>query len=288
MTFGVAPSAEAADPGDLPPSASEPAPARESFEGVSVCVFDERTEPPPLGEGEVHLWFVDLHASPGLLSLFFSLLSRDERERAERFRFDAHRRRSVARRGSLRWLLGRYLRRPADSLVFGYGAAGKPYLAREQQPSARPEDFISFNLSDSEDVALYAFGRGVELGVDVEHLREMPDALSIAGYSFSQREQQALAALPPEQTSLGFFHGWTRKEAYVKATGQGLGAPLGDFTVSLGPDVPAAFLGFENGLDELDAWSLYHLEPDPGHVGALAVRRHGLRPVAWRWRPPFS
>lgn len=251
-------------------------------------MFDERTEPPPLRPGEVHLWFVDLHASPGLLSHFFSLLSRDERERAERFRFDAHRRRYVARRGFLRWLLGRYLGRPGDSLLFGYGAAGKPFLAPEQQPSQRPEEHLTFNLSDSEDVALYAFGLGVELGVDVEHLREMPDALSIAGYSFSQREQEALAALPPEQTSLGFFHGWTRKEAYVKATGQGLGAPLGDFTISLGPNVPAAFLGFENGLDEIGAWCLYHLEPDEGHVGALAVRCHGLRPVAWRWRPPYS
>lgn len=255
--------------------------------GSSVCVFDDRTDPPALQAGQVHLWFVDLHVPPGLLSLFFSLLSRDERERAERFRFDAHRRRYVARRGVLRWLLSRYLSRPGESLLFGYGQAGKPFLSPEQQPSADPAQFLTFNLSDSEDVALYAVARGVELGVDVEHLRDMPDALSIAGYSFSQREQEALAVLPEEQTSLGFFHGWTRKEAYVKATGQGLGAPLADFTVSLGPGLPAAFLGFDNGLDDIAAWSLYHLEPDPGHVGALAVREHGLKPVAFRWRPPY-
>lgn len=282
-TLGVAPSTEAADPGDPTRSLT---PTRDPFEGVSVCDFDEQTEPPPLVPGEVHLWFVDLHVPPGLLSLFFSLLSRDERERAERFRFDAHRRRYVARRGVLRWLLGRYLKRPGDTLAFGYGAAGKPFLVPEQQESVVPAEYLTFNLSDSEDVALYAFGRGVELGVDVEHLREMPDALQIAEYSFSPFEREALAALPQDLTSLGFFHVWTRKEAYVKATGQGLGAPLTEFTVSLGPDVPAAFLRFENGLDDIGAWSLYHLVPDAGHVGALAVRCHGLRPVAFRWRPP--
>ena len=282
-TLGVAPSTEAADPGDPIRSLT---PTRDPFEGVSVRDFDEQTEPGPLLPGEVHLWFVDLHVPPGLLSLFFSLLSRDERERAERFRFDAHRRRYVARRGVLRWLLGRYLNRPGESLVFGYGGAGKPFLVPEQQESAVPEEYLTFNLSDSEDVALYAFGRGVELGVDVEHLREMPDALQIAEYSFSPLERDVLAALPQDLTSLGFFHVWTRKEAYVKVTGQGLGAPLTEFTVSLGPDVPAAFLRFENGLDDIGAWSLYHLDPDVGHVGALAVRRHGLRPVAFRWRPP--
>lgn len=282
-TLGVAPIPEAADPGD---PTSSVAPGRDPFEGVSVRDFDEQTEPAPLLPGEVHLWFVDLHVPPGLLSHCFSLLSRDERERAERFRFDAHRRRYVARRGVLRWLLGRYLKQPGESLAFGYGGAGKPFLAPEQQACASPQDCLTFNLSDSEDVALYAFGRGVELGVDVEHLREMPDALQIADYSFSPFEREALGALPPELTSLGFFHVWTRKEAYVKATGQGLGAPLTEFTVSLGPEVPAAFLRFENGLDEIDAWSLYHLEPDAGHVGALAVRCHGLRPLAFRWLPP--
>lgn len=291
-TFGVAPAKEAADPGESPPSAPAAGTAAAdrlegAARGLSVDVFDDRTEPPPLETAEVHLWFVDLHVPPGSLSHFFSLLSRDERERAERFRFDAHRRRYIARRGVLRWLLSRYLDRPGSTLSFGYGPAGKPFLAADHQPDGDPERHLSFNLSDSEDVALYAIGRGVELGVDVEHLREMPDAQSIASYSFSRREQDALAALPEDLTSLGFFHGWTRKEAYVKATGQGLGAPLADFTVSLGPGLPAAFLGFDNGLDEVAAWALYHLAPDSGHVGALAVRRHGLQPRGFRWRPPY-
>ena len=285
-TLGVAPSSEAADPEETASRAGASAPDRKSFEGLSVGEFDERTEPEPLRPGEVHLWFVDLHVAPGLLSLYFSLLSRDERERAERFRFDAHRRRSVVRRGFLRWLLARYLGLPGESLSFLYGAAGKPFLAPDLQASTAPEEFLTFNLSDSEDVALYAISRGVELGVDVEHVRDMPDALSIADYSFSRRERQALAELPPALTSVGFFHCWTRKEAYVKATGKGLGAPLADFTVSLGPGVPPSFLDFAGGIDDIAAWSLYHLEPDAGHVGALAVKAHGLKPRAFRWRPP--
>ncbi len=283
--WGLAPSSQAANPGDPALGDPQSAPSRETLEGVSV--FGDQTEPDPLRPGEVHLWFVDLHVHPGLLTLFFSLLSRDERERAERFRFDTHRRRYVARRGVLRWLLGRYLGLPGSSLAFGYGEAGKPFLAPELQPSALPEEFLTFNLSDSEDAALYAFGHGIELGVDVEHVRNMPDALSIADYSFSPREIEALNALDPEEASLGFFHCWTRKEAYVKATGQGLGAPLADFTVSLGVNVPAAFLCFEKGLDDVAAWSLFHLDPNPDHVGALAVRGHGLRPVAHRWLPPL-
>ena len=236
----------------------------------------------PLRHREVHLWFVDLHAPPGLLSHFFSLLSRDERERAERFRFDAHRRRYVVRRGFLRWLLGRYLGRPGDSLLFGYGAAGKPFLVREQQPSADPQEYLTFNLSDSEDVALYAFGHGVELGVDVEHLREMPDALSIADYSFSKKEQAALAALPPEQTSLGFFHGWTRKEAYLKAVGTGLAAPLDSFDVTLAPGEAPRMLTLEGDAGRAARWYFEHFRPAENYIGALAIE--GEPPTGGGWR----
>ena len=178
----------------------------------------ERTLPPPLGQGRVHVWTVALDGPaerPGRLG---ACLSPDETTRARRFHFEVHRRRFTVARGALRHLLGAYLRRSPESLVFRYGHRGKPEL-----PEA-PE--LSFNLSHSEERALLAVSHVAALGVDIERLRPMDDMEAIARRFFSPPEHAALMALAPGERVAGFFRCWTRKEAYLKAVGEGLAIPL--------------------------------------------------------------
>ena len=233
---------------------------------------------PPAGRTD--LWFVDLRLPAETLAGLSRFLTPDEVERAGRFHFQVHRDRYVARRGALRWLLGRYLDRDPSVVQLAYGDHEKPRLAGE---AAR---CLQFNLSDSEDFALIGFDQGNEIGVDIEVVRDMPDAESIAHHFFSSGERRDLSRLPRgERQSLGFFHCWTRKEAYLKAIGKGLAAPLDAFRVTLHPDDPPRFLSFDGQSDEPEHWSLLHLEPAPGVVGALAVRRPGLEARGHRWTP---
>lgn len=180
------------------------------------------------------------------------LLSADERERARRFAFERDRRRYIVARARLRQLLGERLAAAPESLQFLYSPNGKPALAgRAGQRDLR------FNVSHCGELAAYAFAEGCEVGVDVEEVRELPDADEIAMRFFAPRERAAYLRLRPRERAQGFFNCWTRKEAFVKALGEGLSHPLAAFDVSL-----AARCG----------WSLCSFVPAPGFVGAVAVR----------------
>lgn len=221
---------------------------------------------------EVHLWSVDLRPSPERVAKYRRLLSPDELGRAERFHFERHRRRFVVRRGALRRLLGAYLDREPRSLTFGEGEKGKPFVDEGGVPA---EGALHFNLTDSKDLALYAFTCGAELGIDVEILRPMPDGQNIAEHFFSLEEQEALRAVPAPSKDLAFFNCWTRKEAYIKAIGEGLSEPLDRFSVTLRPEDPARFVHLGGDPRRAAYWSLYHLVPESGAVGALAFEGEG-------------
>ena len=188
---------------------------------------------------EVHLWSVDLHPAPERIEKYRRLLTPEEIVRAERFHFDRHRRRFIVRRGALRRLVGAYLSRDPAAVVFKEGDKGKPFVEQEKVSAS---ERLHFNLSDSKDLALYAFTRGAELGVDVEILRPMPDGLNIAEHFFSLEEQEALRRVPASCQDLAFFNCWTRKEAYIKAIGKGLSEPLDRFSVTLRPEDPVKFV----------------------------------------------
>ena len=140
-------------------------------------------------------------------------------------------------RGALRRLLGAYLGADPAGLRFGYGPRGKPGLP--DWPG------LGFNLSNSEDLALVGFLRDREIGVDVEFQKEMDDLESIATRFFSASEVAALAGVPRERKKEAFFNCWTRKEAYLKAVGEGLAAPLNSFDVTLTPGEPPRMLTLE-------------------------------------------
>src|SRR5262249_50978106 len=119
-----------------------------------------------------------------------------------------------------------------------------------------------------------AVTRGREVGVDLERVRAEVATEEIAARYFSAREVRTLMALPPPLRPDAFFRCWTRKEAYLKATGAGLSLDLNRFDVSLKPGEPAALLATRDDPAEVRRWSLEHLVPGPGFVGALAAEGH--------------
>ncbi|MCP4663561.1 MAG: 4'-phosphopantetheinyl transferase superfamily protein [bacterium] len=224
------------------------------------------------GPREVHLWSADLHPPAWQVERLYPLLSPDEVDRAERFRFPQHRRRSIVRRGLLRLLIGSYLDLDPAGVRFSYGQREKPSVAEGLDGATCAAERFHFNLSDSEDLALYGFAFGRELGVDVEMLRTISDAESISENFFSSQECAVLLEVPAERRSEAFLNCWTRKEAYIKAIGEGLAEPLDRFSLTLRPGEPARFLHFDDQPEEVAAWALFHLVPAPGAVGAVALR----------------
>lgn len=234
--------------------------------------------PSRLLPGEVQLWLFSLEQPPLPRDYLADLLSPDERARAERFRFEVHRRRFTAGRGLLREALGRWLGEEPRELVFRYGEKGKPSLAAPAVPDLR------FNLSHSQDLGLLGVAWGRELGVDVEACRPLEDAAGLVERFFAPGERAAFGALEAERQLLGFYSGWTRKEAYVKARGDGLSLPTTSFEMTLDPAGPAALLAFDAEPAEVLRWHFTALDPAPDFLAAVAVEAPGadLRLATWR------
>ena len=217
----------------------------------------------------VHVWPVSTHAPDAVIEQFRFLLTPDETDRAGRFRFDHLRRSFILARGALRVLLGRYLNIAPGGIEFSYGSKGKPALAAPGLPQF---NVLQFNASHSGDLALFAFTMDCEVGVDVEAIRPMPDLEDVAKRFFCAEENAELMALPAGQRERGFFLCWTRKEAYIKATGEGLSTPLDAFRVTLQPSEPAGMVHLERDPIAAQAWTLHDLAPAPGYAAALAYR----------------
>ncbi len=237
------------------------------------------TAAPPslsLRTGEVHVWRMDLDQPDQALEKFRSTLEDDELQRAGRFYFDKHRRHFIAGRGLLRSLVGRYLGTKADAVRFSYGPYGKPALTGEHESSK-----LRFNMSHSHGVALFAVTENSELGVDVERIRADFASEDIARRFFSRFEVETFNSLHEAERVAAFFRCWTRKEAYIKATGRGLSQPLDGFDVTLAPDVPAALLRADE--DDASRWSLNDIEVGGEYAGALIVEGSVPRISHWQW-----
>jgi 4'-phosphopantetheinyl transferase len=193
-------------------------------------------------------------------------LSADEIERADKYHFELDKSRLIARRGLLRKVVGFNLGIDPAAVQFCYHPKGKPSVA-----GTCGRDSLCFSLSQSNGLALYAIAWNCEVGVDLEMLRPLDDADEIAERFFSTEEIHAIHKLPRGQEIHGFLNCWTRKEAYLKATGFGLTRPLEDVIVSLAPGEPAKLLSVAGNPDEPSRWSLLALEPAPGYVAAICV-----------------
>ncbi len=212
-----------------------------------------------LETGEVHVWRIELEQPESVLEKFRGTLEADELERASRFHFEKHRRSFIVSRGFLRYVLSRYLETKPEALKFSYGDYGKPAL----------DGRLHFNLSHSHGLALLAVTEGRQIGVDVEHIRADFATEEIARRFFSRLEVDSFNWLPKQEQVAAFFRCWTRKEAFIKATGKGLSQPLDKFDVTLAPGLAAALLRVDE--DEASRWTMSDIDVGSDYAAALLV-----------------
>jgi 4'-phosphopantetheinyl transferase len=232
-----------------------------------------------LAADEVHVWRASLQVPESRLAQFNDTLSPDEKRRAARYRFLRDRQRFIVARGWLRAILGMYLHLPAGDVRFCYNQHGKPELDITPESA---QDGPQFNLAHTEDLALCAVTRGRRVGIDVEYIRPGFANGTLAESFFTPRETALLRSLPKGEQKRAFFTCWTRKEAYLKARGEGLIMPLDAFEVSLLPQVAPALLQTPADPAEAARWSLFELEIGPGYAASLAVEGQGYR--LWLWQ----
>ena len=238
--------------------------------------------PPPkdliLADNEVHVWRAKLELPASQVQQLRGILTEDERDRANRFSFEIDRQRFIAARGTLRFILSRYITIYPSHLRFYYNQYGKPFLAAEFSSY-----LLSFNLSYSGNMALYVITRNMEIGVDVERVRSEFEYEEIAKLYFSVNELAILRTISTEKKLEAFYNCWTRKEAFIKGHGKGLSLPLDSFDVSFTPWEPPMLLITKDKTKEHSLWTLLDLKPGLGYMGALAVKGIGCRFRYWEW-----
>ena len=230
-----------------------------------------------LPRSRVHIWQASLDATVSQLECLYGSLSTDEALRAERFVFEKDRNDYTVGRGLLRVILSCYLDIDPKEIVFTYNEYGKPYV-----PETCGSEELRFNVAHSGRKVIYAVTCDREIGVDIEHIRPMTSAEGIIERYCSDREKFDFRCVPQSLKLVAFFNCWTRKEAYIKAQGEGLSRPLDEFSVSLAPGDPAAFLSSR----EATSWSLNEVEADDGYIAAVVVEGSEL-PLSkhsWSWQ----
>jgi 4'-phosphopantetheinyl transferase len=233
-----------------------------------------------LASDEVHSWSASLDVPPETSARLYATLTCDERNRSSRFRFKRDQQRFIVAHGVLRDVLGRYLRTNPGEITFSYNAFGKPELS----PVFCSR--LKFNLSHSAGLALIAIAADSNVGVDLECIGVQSDYAEVARRFFSAVEIDHLHALPSHLYAEAFFNCWTKKEAYLKARGEGLSIPLNSFSVPLTTypaHAPADLYRAPHDSVPARRCSLYTLQPAPGYIGALAIEGGGWRLRQWQW-----
>lgn len=233
-----------------------------------------------LPEGELHVWRASLDQTSETIRALHTTLCDEEKARAERFHYPGGREYYIVGRGVLRDILGRYLDLDPSRLSFSYSSHGKPALA--ESSGSLP---IRFNLAHSGLLVVYAFILGRDIGIDIEKNRPDFAGQRIADRFFSSREAYTLRTLPKDQREAGFLNCWTRKEAYIKARGEGLSFPLDAFDVSLEPGEPAKLLATQGDEGEAARWSMFALDTEPDYAAAVAVEGQGHTVRRYLWGP---
>lgn len=224
-----------------------------------------------LKEGEIHVWRASLDQDDLSAETLFNILSSDERQRSDKFRFDKDRKRFIMSRGILRKILSGYLHKSPDQICFSYGNFGKPALIAGAG--------LSFNLSHSQGLALYAVTRNREIGIDIEAINENVAIQRIAKKVLTPSETSFLNSLVPRLRPAVFYRYWTRREAFVKASGKGLSVSNEEMAVSLDPrkkkwsyiSLPvifgyAAAIAVEGSISNIRCWQYPNLDVDKKSV----------------------
>ena len=231
-----------------------------------MTVWQNSSSPISLDKNQIHLWRAHLDLPAIVVNELTNLLSADEIERANKFCFPEHKRRFIVARSILRQLLSNYLHLNPKDLEFAYSNLGKPSIIQSNKIS-----FLQFNLSHSQEYALFGFSNYHLIGVDLEYLRTMSDASKIAERFFSPREFNLISNLPLEQQSQLFFKLWTAKEAYLKAVGTGLSGSLASVDIGLDQNHQTSLLAINGDPMTAQNWSIHSCFPAPNYVATIAI-----------------
>lgn len=229
---------------------------------------------------EIHVWLVHLEVAEPVRERLEGSLHSEELERARRYRFSRDRQRFVVRRAALRSVLARYLKVRATDIRFRVTCHGKPELDDGLATTG-----LGFNVTHSNGWAMFAMARHRNVGVDLEHINPGRADPQVAARFFASGELASLRTLPGHDWVTGFFNCWSRKEAYIKATGEGLYFPLDAFEVSLAPGLPARLLRVSESPQERERWAIVDLHALPGYAAALATEKPLASLRCWRWQP---
>jgi 4'-phosphopantetheinyl transferase len=231
---------------------------------VRIQECPTRVVPGPPDADEVHVWRLDFERPPWSLADLATVLTPDERDRADRYRAGQVREQFVLSRGVLRKLLGRYLETPPNAVPITYAPAGKPVLAGGS---------LHFNVTHTSGLALVAVAR-CRVGVDVERVRDVPDMAGLVERFFSAVERQTFRQMPSEKRTPAFYRGWVCKEAVIKAAGASM-QYLDGFDVELDPARSAAVLAVRHAALASSGWVVADWEPSPGFAAAVAIEGRG-------------
>lgn len=248
-------------------------------------VWQNPLQLPVLENNQVHVWRANLDLSDTELDYLTTFLSPDEITRANKFRFPYLQTRFTAARGILRQLLGHYLSLSPDKVEFQYSDRGKPQLS-----DLKSDRVLQFNISHSQEYALFGFTYQALIGVDIEYIREMSDALKIAERFFSAREYKLLQETVKEEQQALFFTLWTAKEAYLKAVGTGLSGSLDTVEIELDLQRNPCLQSIHGDRDVTVDWSLYPCLPAQDYLGAIAIKtdKSPKQINFWHWHQNLS
>ena len=227
---------------------------------------------------EVHVWRIPLDLAAPHVERLGQALNDEERTRTARFHFDRDRRQYQIVRGALRAILSRYVDAPPGDLAFVYNATGKPALR-----CGPGEQDLRFNISHSGRMALIAVALGRDIGVDIELIRGNIPTEEIENRFFAPAEVASIRALPAADRRRAFFHCWTRKEAYLKARGEGLSLAIKEFELPIACGETADVLAISDHPSDCPRWWLRELVVGSGYAAAMAVEGDGWSARLWRW-----
>ncbi len=231
---------------------------------------------PTLLNDEIHVWKANLTISVSQRAFFWRFLSEDEQVKAKRFYFEKDRFNYIAGRGILRSLIGIYTQQKPNEIQFSYTEFGKPSLSNNTQ--------LCFNVSHSGNTILLAFTQKNSIGVDIEKINDTIDFQTIAKRFFSKKEAQIVLNLPHKERTIAFYKCWTRKEAFIKGHGQGLGLPLDQFEVSILDKKPVVLHSIQWAPETVKNWHLYSFEPDEENMAALIIKEKKKNLLFFEWR----
>lgn len=231
-----------------------------------------------LGQGEIHIWRASLTIPNTEVRELFATLQMEEQRRAQQFAFEHLRRRFVIAHGLLRDILVRYLPAKAEEIRFSYSEFGKPSVVKPQEGRT-----LNFNMSHSHKWVLIAIAQTRRIGVDVEKIRAELPLTEISQRIFAPEESAALRRLPEGLRPIAFFKCWTAREAYVKATGDGLARSPDTFSVSITPGGDVQRVKDDDAAGQGSVWTLHGLCVDPGYAATLVAEGRDFELHCWQW-----